>query len=127
MATTAEPVTGIGSRAELVARLRPAVLQALDHRVEELLELLPPRPTRSADRLPWLKSLSREQSHRAALVDTLESMCGHLQGRPALGYDSEEPLPAAALEAAEGFVEGSTTRLIIAYRLLRARGRDNTG
>nr|WP_202489686.1 hypothetical protein [Streptomyces sp. SID8381] len=64
---------------------------------------MPERPEPGAARYEWLRSLTSVQARRAALWDHLDALCGHLAGRPALGYRADDVLPEAALQEAEGF------------------------
>ncbi|MGW2747344.1 hypothetical protein [Streptomyces sp. NPDC001450] len=102
----------------LVAALRLPVWNTLAERADGIRRSLPARPETAAERLAWLQSLSPEQARRAALLDRLEALCGHLAGRPALGYAADDPMPDAALQEAEGF-NRQLTALIAAYRAAR--------
>ncbi|WP_030558819.1 hypothetical protein [Streptomyces aureocirculatus] len=106
---------------DLVAALRLPVWNTLSARAESLRRALPPRPDAPAARYAWLCSLTPEQARDAALLDHLDALCGHLAGHPALGYDADDPLPDAALQAAEGF-NPQLTSLIVRYRKARAAG-----
>ncbi|MFG2986182.1 hypothetical protein ACGFYQ_33860 [Streptomyces sp. NPDC048258] len=98
---------------ELAERLRGPVQTVLAARVDVLRGSLPVFP---AARYEWWRSLDADQARRAALLDRLEALHAHLDGLPALGYDAADPLPAAALEAAEGTGDVELDRLIAAYR-----------
>ncbi|MFD9887056.1 hypothetical protein ACFWZT_36970 [Streptomyces alboflavus] len=110
MTTTTRAAPG-----DLVAALRLPVWNTLSARAEALRRDLPPRPAAAAGRFAWLRSLTPEQARDAALLDHLDALCGHLGGKPALGYAADDPLPDAALEAAEGF-NPQLTALITRYR-----------
>lgn len=110
MTTTTRAAPG-----DLVAALRLPVWNTLSARAEALRRDLPPRPAAAAGRFAWLRSLTPEQARDAALLDHLDALCGHLGGKPALGYAADDPLPDAALEAAEGF-NPQLTALINRYR-----------
>ncbi|MER5301365.1 hypothetical protein ABT039_18085 [Streptomyces lasiicapitis] len=101
---------------QLVALLRVPVRTALAERADTIRRSLPPRPTDVRARHAWLCSLDEDQARRAALLDQLDALCGHLDGRPAPGYDPGDPLPAAALEEADGFVGQTFAALIAEYR-----------
>ncbi|MEV7512010.1 hypothetical protein AB0O57_29050 [Streptomyces sp. NPDC091201] len=103
-------------RRELAEQLRGPAQAALAARAAALRADLPPRPATSAARYTWWRSLNPEQARRAALLDRLEALHGHLGGVPALGCSPADPLPAAALEAAEGAGDAELDRLITAYR-----------
>ncbi|WP_030780766.1 hypothetical protein [Streptomyces sp. NRRL S-920] len=114
MSTTARDIP---QRAEqLVGLLRVAVRQTLVERADTIRRSLPPRPADAQDRHAWLCSLDDDQARRAALLDRLDALCGHLADRPALGYAPGDPLPAAALEEADGFTSETTAALIAEYR-----------
>ncbi|MCZ1011939.1 hypothetical protein [Streptomyces lydicus] len=100
------------------AALRMPVWNTLAERADALRRALPSRPQTAAERCGWLRSLTPAQARRAALLDRLDALCGHLAGRPALGYSPDDPMPAAALEEAEGF-NPHLTRLIARYRASR--------
>ena len=117
--TACSPTTA----ADLAAELLPVVLAVLERRADALRSRLPVRPPRSEDRLAWWKSLTGPQPRQAALLEFLEVMCGHLRGVPAPGWDAGEPLPAGALEEAEGFVDADTAVKISEYRFRAAPGR----
>lgn len=104
---------------DMVAVLRLPVWNILAERADAIRRALPPRPGPALERLAWLRSLSPEQARRAALLDRLDALCGHIAGRPAPGYAPDDPMPDAALEEAEGFNPG-VTRLIAAYRATRS-------
>lgn len=118
MTTTTRAAPG-----DLVAALRLPVWNTLSARAEGLRRALPPRPDAPAERFAWLRSLTPEQARDAALLEHLDALCGHLAGKPALGHDPDDPLPDAALEAAEGFNPQLTT-LITRYRAARAEAHD---
>ncbi|WP_406153134.1 hypothetical protein OG217_05465 [Streptomyces sp. NBC_01023] len=63
---------------------------------------------------------TQDQARRAALLDRLDALCEHVSGRPALGYEPGDPLPAAALEEADGFTDSATALLVADYRARRA-------
>ena len=109
--------------ADLAAELLPVVLAVLERRAEALRSRLPARPARSGERLAWWKSLTGTQPRQGALLEFLEVMCGHLRGIPAPGWDAGEPLPAGALEEAEGFVDADTAFKIAEYRFRATPGR----
>ncbi|MFD9073503.1 hypothetical protein [Streptomyces lasiicapitis] len=114
MTTTVEAAPG-----DLVAVLRVPVWNTLSARAGSLRRALPPRPDAPAARFAWLRALTPDQARDAALLDHLDALCDHLAGHPALGYAPGDPLPEAALEAAEGFNPQLTT-LITRYRTARA-------
>lgn len=91
----------------------------LYERADALRALLPEHPEGARSRLQWWRSLDAQQAQQAMLLDRLSALAGHLAGRPALGYDSADELPDAALQEAEGFDE-ELSELISRYR--RARG-----
>lgn len=103
----------------VVAALRLPVWNALAERADAIRRALPARPEMAEERLRWLRGLSPEQERRAALLDHLDALCGHIEGRPALGYDPDNPLPDAALEASDGFCGDDTAALIAAHRAQR--------
>ncbi|MFI5859308.1 hypothetical protein [Streptomyces parvulus] len=106
--------------ATLVAALRLPVWNALAERADTIRRALPPRIGELPhERYWWLRSLNPEQARRAALLDRLDALCGHLAGRPAFGYPADEPIPAAALEEADGFTGAEVAELIAEYRALR--------
>ncbi|MFH9068729.1 hypothetical protein [Streptomyces alboflavus] len=113
MTTTTRAAPG-----DLVAALRLPVWNTLSARAEALRRDLPPRPAAPAGHFAWLRSLTPEQARDAALLDHLDALCGHLDGKPALGYAPDDPLPEAALEAAEGF-NPQLTALITRFRAAR--------
>ncbi|EPH41150.1 hypothetical protein ABT390_34880 [Streptomyces aurantiacus] len=117
MTTTVEADPG-----GLVAVLRVPVWNTLTARAESLRRALPPRPDAPAARYAWLCSLTPAQARDAAHLDHLDALCAHLAGHPALGYAPDDPLPEAALEAAEGF-NSQLTALITRYRAARDDGR----
>ncbi|WP_141753947.1 hypothetical protein [Streptomyces subrutilus] len=84
----------------------------------EIRASLPALPAR---RYEWWRSLDADQARRAALLDRLEALHAHLGGQPALGCDPADPLPAAALEAAEGTGDGELDGLIATYRATACR------
>ncbi|MET9528195.1 hypothetical protein [Streptomyces coeruleorubidus] len=102
----------------LVAALRLPVWNVLAERADGIRRSLPPRPETALERFAWLRSLNPEQERRAALLAHLDALCGHLAGRPALGYPADDPMPDAALQEAEGF-NPQLTALIAAYRAAR--------
>lgn len=106
---------------ELVALLCAAVRSTLTERADALRRTLPPRPPDPRARYAWLRNLDENQSRQAAFVDRLDALCGHLDGEPALGYDQNDPLPAAALDEADGFTSESTGCIIAEYRRARSR------
>ncbi|WP_370418960.1 hypothetical protein AB8O64_10920 [Streptomyces sp. QH1-20] len=79
-----------------------------------------PRPADAHGRWAWLRSLDEDQAHRAALLDCLDALCAHIAGRPALGDHPGDPLPAAALEEADGFISEAVALLIAQYRVQKA-------
>ncbi|MFE1775993.1 hypothetical protein [Streptomyces sp. NPDC059008] len=95
------------------------VAQVLSERAARLRRSLPSRPETAIERYDWLRSLTLDQARRAALLDRLDALCGHLAGRPALGYFRDDPLPSAALEEADGY-NAQLSRLIARYRAGRA-------
>ncbi|WP_435244286.1 hypothetical protein [Streptomyces sioyaensis] len=105
---------------ELVALLRLPVWNALAERADAIRRALPPRPQHARNRWQWLHSLDADQARRAALLDQLDALCVHIAGRPAPGYAPNDPLPAAALEEADGFTNETVALLIAAYRRQRA-------
>ncbi|MGW2748707.1 hypothetical protein [Streptomyces sp. NPDC001450] len=111
--TTVEAVPDV-----LVAMLRRPVWNTLAERADGIRRSLPACPETAVARLAWLRSLSPEQARRAALLDRLDALCGHLAGRPALGHGADDPMPEAALQEAEGF-NPQLTALIAAYRAAR--------
>jgi hypothetical protein len=108
---------------DMVAALRLPVWNVLAERADAIRRALPPRPEAVLERLEWLRSLNPEQARRAALLDRLDALCGHIAGRPALGYGADDLMPDAALEEAEGF-NPSVTQLIAAYRAARLDVRE---
>lgn len=116
MTTTVEADPG-----DLVAVLRVPVWNTLTARADGLRRALPPRPDTPEGRFAWLCSLTAAQARDAALLDHIDALCAHLAGHPALGYAPNDPLPEAALEAAEGFNPQLTT-LITRYRTARDGG-----
>ncbi|WP_433860215.1 hypothetical protein [Streptomyces kronopolitis] len=110
-ATTVEAV-------DLVAILRLPVWNTLAERADAIRRALPPRPGTPQGHLRWLRSLTPEQQRRAALLDRLDALCGHIAGRPALGYVADDPMPEAALQEAEGF-NPQLSALIARYRTAR--------
>lgn len=101
---------------ELAAQFRGPVQAALAARAAALRASLPPRPATSEGRYEWWRSLEPKQVRRAALLDRLDALHAHLDGVPALGCAPTDPLPAAALEAAEETGDRELARLIAAYR-----------
>ncbi len=95
------------------------VARVLSERADGLRRSLPSRPEAVIERYDWLRSLTPGQARRAALLDRLDVLCGHLAGRPALGYSRDDPLPSAALEEADGY-NTQLSRLIARYRAGRA-------
>ncbi|MEU6632890.1 hypothetical protein ABZ905_32090 [Streptomyces parvus] len=112
---------GPPSGAGLAELLHASVRAALAARVAKLCATLPARPTSAPERFTWWKSLDPGQARDAALLDHLEALCGHLDGRPAPGYAPDDPMPVAALDAAEGFTSAPVADLIRAYRAARTR------
>ncbi|WP_328973402.1 hypothetical protein [Streptomyces sp. NBC_00239] len=108
----------------LTSALRLPVWKALADRAEALRRALPARPDDAAERWHWWQGMTGEQQRRAALLEHLDALCGHLTGRPALGYAAHDPLPLAALEEADGFTSEPVAELIAAYR---AAPRDSEG
>ncbi|MCX4682233.1 hypothetical protein OG413_44435 [Streptomyces sp. NBC_01433] len=101
---------------ELVDLLRVPVRNVLTERADGIRRTLPPRPSDARGRHEWLRSLDENQARRAALLDRLDALCGHLSGRQAPGYAPVDLLPAEALEEADGFTGESTARLTAEYR-----------
>ncbi|MDX2592881.1 MULTISPECIES: hypothetical protein [Streptomyces] len=99
----------------LVVALRMPVWNILTRRADGIRRDLPPRPETTAERLAWLRSLNPEQARRAALLDHLDALRGHVIGCPALGYAVDDPMPDPALQEAEGF-NPRLTALIAVYR-----------
>ncbi|WP_404949066.1 hypothetical protein HFP70_35375 [Streptomyces sp. ARC14] len=110
---------GPPSGAGLAELLHASVRAALAARVAKLRTSLPARPATALERFAWWKSLDPGQARDAALLDHLEALCGHLDGRPALGVAPDDPMPEAALDAAEGFTSGPVADLIRTYRATR--------
>ncbi|MBT2396280.1 hypothetical protein [Streptomyces sp. ISL-100] len=104
----------------LAALLRVPVRNALAERADAIRSSLPPRPLDTRACFIWLHSLDQDQARRAALLDRLTALCEHVSGRPALGYEPGDPLPAAALEEADGFTDTATALLVAEYRARRA-------
>ncbi|MFH8465989.1 hypothetical protein [Streptomyces sp. NPDC017991] len=114
-------LTDYSPRERLAALLRVPVRNALAQRADAIRSSLPPRPLDDARaRLVWLRSLDQDQARRAALLHRLDALCEHVSGSPALGYDPRDPLPAAALEEADGFTDAATALLVADYRARRA-------
>ena len=111
MTTTVEPAT-----VSLASALRLPVRQALADRAEALRRTLPDRPDGAAQRWHWWQGMTSDQQRRAALMEHLDALCGHLAGRPALGYAADDPLPLAALEEADGFTSEPVAQMIAAFR-----------
>ncbi|MFJ1744336.1 hypothetical protein ACIOG4_37520 [Streptomyces microflavus] len=111
---------GPPSPAGLAELLRGPVRAALAARITTVRAGLPPRPVSALDRFTWLRSLGPGQARDAALLDRLEALAGHLTGRPAPGCAPDDPMPTAALDAADGFTDAPTGRLIALYRTERA-------
>lgn len=105
------------------AALRGPVRAVLRARADTMRLTLPPRPTTAAGRYAWWKALDSGQSRQAMLIDHLDTLCAHLAGRPALGYDQNDPLPEAALEAADGFASEATAQDITNYRRSQRKHR----
>ncbi|MFF0754479.1 hypothetical protein [Streptomyces sp. NPDC004267] len=108
--------TAEAASAALVAALRGPLQNALAERADTIRQALPARPEGPEERLAWLQALGQEDARQAALLDRLDALCAHLAGRPALGYPADVPIPEAALEEAEGFVDAEVAALITAYR-----------
>ncbi|WP_328333441.1 hypothetical protein [Streptomyces sp. NBC_00455] len=104
----------------LAALLRVPVRNALAERADAIRRSLPPRPLDARARLIWLRALDQDQARRAALLDRLDALCAHVCGRPALGYEPGDLLPAAALEEADGFTDSATALIVADYRACRA-------
>ncbi|MEV0437708.1 hypothetical protein AB0I84_22920 [Streptomyces spectabilis] len=104
---------------QLIALLRAPVRKALAERAKTIRRSLPPCPADARARHAWLRSLDEDQERRAALLDRLDALCGHIAGRSAPGYEPGAPLPAAALEEADGFVGETFAALIAEYRAHR--------
>ncbi|WP_333779265.1 hypothetical protein [Streptomyces sp. IBSBF 3136] len=102
----------------LVAALRMPVWNILTERADGIRRDLPLRPETTPECLAWLHALNPEQARRAALLDHLDALRGHVIGCPALGYAVDDPMPDAALQEAEGFNPRLTT-LIAVYRAAR--------
>ncbi|MFJ1662597.1 hypothetical protein [Streptomyces anthocyanicus] len=111
---------GPPSLAGLAGLLRDPVRAALAARTAIVRARLPQRPVHALDRFAWLRSLDPGQARDAALLDLLEALAGHLTGRPAPGCAPDDPMPAAALDAADGFTDAPTARLMALYRAERA-------
>ncbi|MER6230943.1 hypothetical protein ACFUC2_04925 [[Kitasatospora] papulosa] len=103
-------------------QLRGPVRAALLDRAATLRRSLPDRPVSAAGRFEWLRMLDPGQASRAALLDHLEALCEHLAGHPAPGYSPGDPMPGAALDAADGFTDEDTAVLIAVYRASRRAG-----
>ncbi|MFG2211013.1 hypothetical protein [Streptomyces sp. NPDC048638] len=108
----------------LTAALRLPVWRALVDRAEALRRALPSRPDDAAQRWHWWQAMSADQQRHAALMEHLDALCGHLTGRPALGYAADDPLPLAAVEEADGFTSEPVAELIAAYRARRRNGAE---
>ncbi|MFJ2745247.1 hypothetical protein ACIO3O_36945 [Streptomyces sp. NPDC087440] len=119
MTTTAAPDARPHPADDFAERLRLPVWHCLSRRADAIRRALPPRPDDSPGRCTWWRSLTEQQARQAALLDRLNALCGHLTGRPALGYAPDDRLPLAALEEAEGFVSRPVSALISAYALTR--------
>ncbi|MFD7764143.1 hypothetical protein [Streptomyces microflavus] len=113
---------GPPSSAGLAELLRAPVQAALAARADALRSTLPVRPVTAADRFAWWTSLNAAQARNAALVDHLDALIGHLAGRPVLGCAPHDPMPTAALDAADGFTDALTARLMALYRAGRGPG-----
>ncbi|MCX4681304.1 hypothetical protein OG413_45185 [Streptomyces sp. NBC_01433] len=103
----------------LITALRLPVWNALADRADALRRTLPARPDDALERWEWWHGMTSEQQRRAALLEHLEALCGHIAGRPALGYAPDDPLPLAALEEADGFTNGHVADLMTTYRAAR--------
>jgi hypothetical protein len=57
---------------ELQTRLSDAARSALTREIKRLRSLLPPRPSRIAERIAWFEALTREQQATAHRLSTLE-------------------------------------------------------
>ncbi|WP_167163116.1 hypothetical protein [Streptomyces sp. MBT27] len=99
---TADPQVAT-SADELAEALLMPVWNTLSERADQLRRALPPRPESVDGRYRWWRLLDAEQQRQAALLDRLDALCGHLAGRPALGYAPHELLPDDALHEAVGF------------------------
>ncbi|MFI6688372.1 hypothetical protein [Streptomyces sp. NPDC050485] len=88
---------------ELAEALRLPVWNTLSERADHLRRALPPRPENVAGRYQWWRLLDAEQQRQAELLDRIDALCGHLAGRPALGYDPHQLVPDSALYEAQGF------------------------
>ncbi|MEU3501588.1 hypothetical protein ABZ726_12700 [Streptomyces hundungensis] len=88
---------------ELSEALRLPVWNAMSERADSLRRALPPRPDDVAGRYEWWRLLDARQQRQAEILGRLDALCGHLAGRPALGYDPAQRLPDAALHEAQGF------------------------
>ncbi|RSS86996.1 hypothetical protein EF903_17955 [Streptomyces sp. WAC05292] len=119
MALDTASVPEAGTAARLAADLRLPVWNALADRADALRRALPPRPEDPPGRWEWWRALNPRQARDAALLDRLDTLCGHLAGRPGPGYPVGDPLPDAALEEADGFTSGETAERIAEYRALR--------
>jgi hypothetical protein len=112
-ATIVEAASG-----DLVAVLRLPVWNTLAERADGIRRALPPPPELPEERFRWLQSLTLDQQRRAALLDHLDALCGHIAGRPAPGFSPHDPMPDAALQETEGF-NPQLTSLIANYRAAR--------
>jgi hypothetical protein len=99
----------------LAAVLRLPVWNTLAKRADAIRRALPPRPETPQECHHWLQALTSEQARRVALLDHLDALCGHIDGRPALGCNPDDPMPEAALQEAEGF-NPQLSALISRYR-----------
>lgn len=121
----APPVLDGAASDHLIGQLVEPVRRALARRAGIVRQGLPPRPATAAERYRWWRSLESGECRQATLLDHLEVLCGHLVGHPALGFAAEDALPAAALDAADGFVTEDVARLVARYRRILA-GQDQT-
>ncbi|MER5482577.1 hypothetical protein ABT024_05085 [Streptomyces sp. NPDC002812] len=106
----------------LVEALRVPVWNALADRADTLRRALPTRPEDARGRFEWWRSLSAGQARDAALLDRLDALCGHLAGRPALGWCADDLLPVAALDEVDGFLGPELAARVAEYRLVTERG-----
>lgn len=114
-------VPAAGTAAGLAAALRVPVWNALADRADALRRSLPPRPEAAGDRFAWWRTLTPTQARDATALEHLDALCEHIKGsgRPAPGYAPDDPLPEAALEAADGFTSADVAARIADYRALR--------
>ncbi|MEV6421589.1 hypothetical protein [Streptomyces sp. NPDC051662] len=104
----------------LVAVLRLPVWNALADRANSLRRSLPARPDDAAERWAWWQGMNADQQRRAAVLDRLDALCGHIAGRPAPGYAPDSPMPLAALEEADGFTSSYVADTMSRFRAAHA-------